>query len=741
MLLDNKYTIVPTIKFSLTYDNGVRKVITVKTKDTIDCSYKKNGEKFSIRGVVAKIGCNFNSSLGTVGTTAYLQIDGSSEYSGQVEYIQPCQILDLTIIKTTDTVENVVCSVDNDDQKITLIRENEVGVFQYTVDGINWKYPTAAQGMSAYECAVALGFNGTELEWLNSLKGEPGAPGEAGALEIFKVFPSIAEAENNRELIPYGKLVAVTTEPSTILLVRNGTSTANCGCCCLQTINMDPNTVAIGYDYLGYLTVGPEGKPGDPGTPGKDGKSAYDYAVEGGFVGTEEEFADRLANSCVTVTNFYMGRSVCSLENTVIGPIDLRVFGFTNEKNLKSKSVSRIDISCPTELDDQTLIFDSPVILRAVPTLREAAKPNLTIGNRKYVADVIMRKDGQIGVYRRIEYIESYNGETILGDWLSSTGELDMGAAVQYTSYGTFEPFMEEVQSQYRKLHSYDGCTNISTSDETYISISYPIDVKNYINGYVDTRSKEFLDEKAPEIVSSIVDKVVDEKLADKQDKLIPGANISISEDNVISADFGGEVITSEEVQNIVNSAISPINTTVNNLKTSKQDALTAGTNIKIENNVISSTASGAFEEEFTVTKELGGIPVGTVVAAGTTFEQLIREMLSPNVPPEEYKVYVGVSAEVPTSLDGLEGKAVIETDLILKGVSNRYTANDQRFIFAYPKTTGELISIKDSSGFENIDGWSRNEIEVDGKAFYMYYTNETLTTTSFKITFIFTED
>ena len=161
MLLDNKYTIVPSIKFALTYDDGTRKVITVKTQDTIDCSYKKNGEKFSIRGVVAKIGCNFNSSLGTVGTTTYLQVDGSLEYAGKVEYIQPCQILDLIIVKTSNSIENAVCSVDNIDQKITLIRENEIGGFQYTLDGINWKSPTGSQGMSAYECAVALGFKGS----------------------------------------------------------------------------------------------------------------------------------------------------------------------------------------------------------------------------------------------------------------------------------------------------------------------------------------------------------------------------------------------------------------------------------------------------------------------------------------------------------------------------------------------------------------------------------------------------
>lgn len=739
MLLDNKYTIVPTIKFSLTYDNGVRKLITVKSQDTIDCSYKKNGEKFSIRGVVAKIGCNFNSSLGTVGTTAYLQIDGSSEYSGQVEYIQPSQILDLTIIKTTDVVCNVVCSVDNDDQKITLIRENEVGSFQYSLDGINWKGITAAQGMSAYECACELGFVGTEAEWLASLKGEPGAPGEAGALEIYKVFSSIAEAENNRDLIPTGKLVAVTGEESSILFVRNGTSKAGCTCGC-QVINLDPNVMAIGYDYLGYLTLGPEGPKGADGEPGKDGKSAYDYAVEGGYTGTEAEFMDMLARNCVAVMNFYMGESSVALKESVVGPIDLRIFGYTDAKTMKSKEISKIDISCPTEEEDQSLIFDTPVILRAVPTLREAAKPNLTIGNQKYVADCIMKKDGQVGVFRRIEYLKSYNGETILGDWLSSTGELDLGAEVQFTTLGKFEPFMEKVQEQYRKLHSYDHETDITVAEDTYISISYPIDVTTYIQQYVDQRTKEYLDEKGPEIIRPVVEEVVGEKLAGKQDKLTAGAHITISEDNVISCDIEGEIPTDDHIKEIVNSVVSPVSAAVTNLQNNKQDKLTAGNNIKIENGVISSTASGIVMTTFTTTKEVGGIPVGTTIEAGTSFEKLFQDILAPVVPPEEYKVYTGVNANIPSSLDGLSGEAITESDLLTKGYIHRYTANDEHFVFAYPKSAGPVLSIKDSSGFENIDGWSFNEFTVDDKTYYGYYSNETLTETNFKLTFLFTD-
>lgn len=38
--------------------------------------------------------------------------------------------------------------------------------------------PQGEEGDSAYEIAVANGFVGTEAEWLESLKGEPGEPGE-----------------------------------------------------------------------------------------------------------------------------------------------------------------------------------------------------------------------------------------------------------------------------------------------------------------------------------------------------------------------------------------------------------------------------------------------------------------------------------------------------------------------------------------------------------------------------------
>ena len=41
--------------------------------------------------------------------------------------------------------------------------------------------------------------------------------------------------------------------------------------------------------------AGPQGEKGETGATGADGKSAYEYAQDGGYTGTEAEFAAKLA--------------------------------------------------------------------------------------------------------------------------------------------------------------------------------------------------------------------------------------------------------------------------------------------------------------------------------------------------------------------------------------------------------------------------------------------------------------
>ena len=109
-----------------------------------------------------------------------------------------------------------------------------------------------------------------------------------------------------------------------------------------------------------------------------------------------------------------------------------------------------------------------------------------------------------------------------------------------------------------------------------------------------------------------------------KQDELTAGANITISENNVISAASYNDTELRNLIANKQDALVAGDNITINNnvissamyddtqiqasvlsnfnsiqtLKTGKQDVLTAGTNITIENNVISATGGGASDDK-----------------------------------------------------------------------------------------------------------------------------------------------
>ena len=101
------------------------------------------------------------------------------------------------------------------------------------------KGETGATGLSAYDVAVAVGFTGTEEEWLASLKGAKGDPGETGATGLSAYEVAVAGGYTGTEA-----------------------------------------------EWLASL----KGAKGDPGDVGASGLSAYEIAVAGGYAGTEEEW-------------------------------------------------------------------------------------------------------------------------------------------------------------------------------------------------------------------------------------------------------------------------------------------------------------------------------------------------------------------------------------------------------------------------------------------------------------------
>lgn len=121
-------------------------------------------------------------------------------------------------------------------------------------------------GASAYEIAVKHGFDGTEQEWLASLKGAPGETGVAGTKGDTGV--SISKIEQ-----------------TTTSIVDGGTN--------VVTVTLSDGTTCGTFN----VKNGSKGDKGDAGTKGETGEqgiSAYQVAKNNGYTGTETEWLDSL---------------------------------------------------------------------------------------------------------------------------------------------------------------------------------------------------------------------------------------------------------------------------------------------------------------------------------------------------------------------------------------------------------------------------------------------------------------
>lgn len=118
-----------------------------------------------------------------------------------------------------------------------------------------------SDGMSAYQIALKNGFSGTEVEWLNSLRGKDGAPGVQGV-------PGESGKDGQR-----GERGLSAYE----IAKNNGFDGSE-------------------QDWLASLRGkdGVQGASGSNGSNGHDGLSAYEIAKKNGFVGTEQEWLDSL---------------------------------------------------------------------------------------------------------------------------------------------------------------------------------------------------------------------------------------------------------------------------------------------------------------------------------------------------------------------------------------------------------------------------------------------------------------
>lgn len=104
------------------------------------------------------------------------------------------------------------------------------------------------------------------------------------------------------------------------------------------------------------------------------------------------------------------------------------------------------------------------------------------------------------------------------------------------------------------------------------------------------------------------------------------------------------------------------------------------------------------------------------------------------------YPYYMGVVAEGKTSLTGDEVKALTKKIEAKGNKTHSFTCDNQRMVFAYPKSHGALKSVIDPNNFDVTGTFGRQEVQVeclDGSTQdYYVYINGASTVTNFAMKF-----
>lgn len=210
-----------------------------------------------------------DEEAGTSTWTYIGSIKGDTGYGIYIATAEPAEgVLALTAIKQEGVrKDDTVLTPNGSLYTVTAVDETAGTVTVDTVDVQSIKGiqgDKGETGASAYEVAVENGFEGTEEEWLASLKG---AKGEAGKdFKIVKTYASVAEMEadfsNPDSIVVEGEFVAISSnveDPDNAKVYVKG---------------------ATAFSFVTDLS----------GAQGIKGLSAYEVAVENGYEGTEEEW-------------------------------------------------------------------------------------------------------------------------------------------------------------------------------------------------------------------------------------------------------------------------------------------------------------------------------------------------------------------------------------------------------------------------------------------------------------------
>lgn len=127
----------------------------------------------------------------------------------------------------------------------------------------------------------------------------------------------------------------------------------------------------------------------------------------------------------------------------------------------------------------QSISVSTPNGLPGIPVTSDG---NYTDENgQQYICDEV-DVENKVHIHR-LKKIDSYNGEEITTQYMSTTGELSTGATVIYVLEIPYEtPLTDEEVEAYNSITMYKPVTNIFNSDNAQMKVDYVADTKAYID-------------------------------------------------------------------------------------------------------------------------------------------------------------------------------------------------------------------------------------------------------------------
>ena len=147
----------------------------------------------------------------------------------------------------------------------------------------------------------------------------------------------------------------------------------------------------------------------------------------------------------------------------------------------------------------QTLTFDTPDGLPGVPVGSGGNFVNST--GQEWICnyrDYDAEKD-----IKTIEYIANYNNESVGDIWMSTTGQLTVGASVLYALDTPIQSSIPADElAAYRALHTYDGATVVTPDDAlAEVEVDYIVKPKAYIE-----KKLTAIEQKIQEVAAAQID-------------------------------------------------------------------------------------------------------------------------------------------------------------------------------------------------------------------------------------------